>query len=199
MPSILESPEERKKLSNYVGLREEVHDSFAGSSTLQPGTDEENQTRGSRSYLTKNHSPPVLGNPNRLAVPATVGSRIALLRKSSSKSRAKVTESLSVPLNKMSLKLYGSKKAVQEEQERVKQAGAWIIHPYSNFRLLWDSLTLILLLINITLIPVAIAFWKVDHPTWLPFKVNFYETTSKIVRFKKNFFIIFLMPSKSKA
>ena len=82
-----------------------------------------------------------------------------------------VTESLSVPLNKMSLKLYGSKKAVEEEKQRLERAGNWIIHPYSNFRLLWDCMTLLLLLVNITLIPVAITFWKVDQPNWLPFKV----------------------------
>ena len=83
-----------------------------------------------------------------------------------------VSDSIGVPLNKMSLKLYGSKKAVQEEQARLEKAGTWIIHPYSNFRLIWDTLTLLLLLVNITLIPVAIAYWKLDQPGWLPFKVN---------------------------
>ena len=97
--------------------------------------------------------------------------RIPGARKSTLKTRGVVTDSLSVPLNKMSLKLYGSKKAVQEEQQRLEQAGSWIIHPYSNFRLLWDCSTLVLLLVNITLIPVAITFWKVDQPGWLPFKV----------------------------
>ncbi|XP_076801054.1 potassium/sodium hyperpolarization-activated cyclic nucleotide-gated channel 2-like isoform X1 [Clavelina lepadiformis] len=84
--------------------------------------------------------------------------------------RGGVTGSMSIPINKMSLKLYGSEKAVIEEQERLKQAGKWIIHPYSNFRLIWDSTTLILLLINIILIPVAISFWKDDETAWLPFK-----------------------------
>ena len=87
--------------------------------------------------------------------------------------RGGVTGSMSIPINKMSLKLYGSEKAVIEEQERLKQAGKWIIHPYSNFRLIWDSTTLILLLINIILIPVAISFWKDDETAWLPFKVSF--------------------------
>eukprot|EP00061_Rhincodon_typus_P018381 g47533.t1 len=38
-------------------------------------------------------------------------------------------------VNKFSLRMFGSQKAVEREQERVKSAGAWIIHPYSDFRL----------------------------------------------------------------
>lgn len=37
-------------------------------------------------------------------------------------------------VNKFSLRVLGSHKAVELEQERVKSAGAWIIHPYSDFR-----------------------------------------------------------------
>lgn len=37
-------------------------------------------------------------------------------------------------VNKFSLRVFGSHKAVEIEQERVKSAGAWIIHPYSDFR-----------------------------------------------------------------
>ncbi|KAL8177889.1 UNVERIFIED_CONTAM: hypothetical protein K2H54_022949 [Gekko kuhli] len=37
-------------------------------------------------------------------------------------------------VNKFSLRMFGSQKAVEREQERVKSAGAWIIHPYSDFR-----------------------------------------------------------------
>ncbi|CAG07730.1 unnamed protein product, partial [Tetraodon nigroviridis] len=39
-------------------------------------------------------------------------------------------------VNKFSLRMYGSQKAVEREQERVKSAGNWIIHPYSDFSLL---------------------------------------------------------------
>jgi len=85
--------------------------------------------------------------------------------------RKGVSRSMSIPINKMSIKIYGSEKAVVEEQKRLKKAGRFIIHPYSNFRLIWDTLTLILLLTNIILIPFAIAFWKEDNPAWLPFKV----------------------------
>lgn len=37
-------------------------------------------------------------------------------------------------VNKFSLRLFGSHKAVALEQERLKSAGVWIIHPYSDFR-----------------------------------------------------------------
>lgn len=37
-------------------------------------------------------------------------------------------------VNKFSLRMFGSQKAVEREQERVKSAGAWVIHPYSDFR-----------------------------------------------------------------
>ncbi|KAF3691992.1 Potassium/sodium hyperpolarization-activated cyclic nucleotide-gated channel 4 [Channa argus] len=37
-------------------------------------------------------------------------------------------------VNKFSLRMFGSHKAVAMEQERLKSAGAWIIHPYSDFR-----------------------------------------------------------------
>lgn len=37
-------------------------------------------------------------------------------------------------VNKFSLRMFGSQKAVEKEQQRVKSAGNWIIHPYSDFR-----------------------------------------------------------------
>ncbi|TFJ95058.1 Potassium/sodium hyperpolarization-activated cyclic nucleotide-gated channel 4 [Platysternon megacephalum] len=37
-------------------------------------------------------------------------------------------------VNKFSLRMFGSHKAVELEQQRVKSAGSWIIHPYSDFR-----------------------------------------------------------------
>lgn len=37
-------------------------------------------------------------------------------------------------VNKFSLRMFGSQKAVEREQDRVKSAGFWIIHPYSDFR-----------------------------------------------------------------
>lgn len=37
-------------------------------------------------------------------------------------------------VNKFSLRMFGSHKAVEIEQQRVKSVGYWIIHPYSDFR-----------------------------------------------------------------
>lgn len=39
-------------------------------------------------------------------------------------------------VNKFSLRMLGSERAVEHERERVKSAGFWIIHPYSDFRYL---------------------------------------------------------------
>ena len=36
--------------------------------------------------------------------------------------------------SRLARKLYGSKKAVIEEQDRQRKAGHWVIHPLSNFR-----------------------------------------------------------------
>lgn len=44
------------------------------------------------------------------------------------------TSLLQPGVNKFSLRMFGSQKAVEKEQERVKTAGFWIIHPYSDFR-----------------------------------------------------------------
>ncbi|XP_019618945.1 PREDICTED: potassium/sodium hyperpolarization-activated cyclic nucleotide-gated channel 2-like [Branchiostoma belcheri] len=35
---------------------------------------------------------------------------------------------------RLSLKLFGSKKALEKERERLLESGVWIIHPYSHFR-----------------------------------------------------------------
>lgn len=37
-------------------------------------------------------------------------------------------------VNKFSLRMFGSAKGVEAEQERVKSFNVWIIHPYSDFR-----------------------------------------------------------------
>nr|XP_039248540.1 potassium/sodium hyperpolarization-activated cyclic nucleotide-gated channel 2-like isoform X1 [Styela clava] len=62
-----------------------------------------------------------------------------------------------VPITKWSRKLYGSDKAVMHEHERLMKAG-FVIHPFSNFRLTWDVLSAILILANIVIIPMDIAF-----------------------------------------
>lgn len=61
-------------------------------------------------------------------------------------------------VNSRSVRKYGSVKAILLENERMSQTGIWIIHPYSSFRLIWDMFTLILLLLNMLVIPIFMAF-----------------------------------------
>ncbi|XP_076863466.1 potassium/sodium hyperpolarization-activated cyclic nucleotide-gated channel 4 [Brachyhypopomus gauderio] len=75
-------------------------------------------------------------------------------------------------VNKFSLRMFGSEKAVEQEQERVKSAGFWIIHPYSDFRFYWDLIMLLLMVGNLIIIPVGITFFKDEHtPAWIVFNV----------------------------
>uniref|UniRef100_A0A8C9QTY3 Potassium/sodium hyperpolarization-activated cyclic nucleotide-gated channel 1-like n=1 Tax=Scleropages formosus TaxID=113540 RepID=A0A8C9QTY3_SCLFO len=75
-------------------------------------------------------------------------------------------------VNKFSLRMFGSQKAVEKEQERVQTAGYWIIHPYSDFRFYWDLIMLIMMMGNLIIIPVGITFFtEQTSTTWLVFNV----------------------------
>ncbi|XP_013860170.1 potassium/sodium hyperpolarization-activated cyclic nucleotide-gated channel 2 [Austrofundulus limnaeus] len=75
-------------------------------------------------------------------------------------------------VNKFSLRMFGSHKAVALEQERLKSAGAWIIHPYSDFRFYWDLLMLLLMMGNLIVLPVGITFFRDENtPSWIIFNV----------------------------
>ncbi|XP_059403504.1 potassium/sodium hyperpolarization-activated cyclic nucleotide-gated channel 3-like [Carassius carassius] len=75
-------------------------------------------------------------------------------------------------VNKFSLRMLGSHKAVALEQERLRSAGAWIIHPYSDFRFCWDLLMLLLMVGNLIVLPVGITFFKDENtPPWIMFNV----------------------------
>ncbi|KAM6910616.1 uncharacterized protein FYW49_012559 [Xenentodon cancila] len=75
-------------------------------------------------------------------------------------------------VNKFSLRMFGSHKAVALEQERLKSAGAWIIHPYSDFRFYWDLLMLLLMMGNLIILPVGITFFRDENtPSWIIFNV----------------------------
>ncbi|XP_030605834.1 potassium/sodium hyperpolarization-activated cyclic nucleotide-gated channel 1 [Archocentrus centrarchus] len=75
-------------------------------------------------------------------------------------------------VNKFSLRMFGSHKAVEQEQERLKSAGAWIIHPYSDFRFYWDLLMLLLMMGNLIILPVGITFFRDENtPSWIIFNV----------------------------
>ncbi|XP_049440326.1 potassium/sodium hyperpolarization-activated cyclic nucleotide-gated channel 2-like isoform X1 [Epinephelus fuscoguttatus] len=75
-------------------------------------------------------------------------------------------------VNKFSLRMFGSHKAVAMEQERLKSAGSWIIHPYSDFRFYWDLLMLMLMMGNLIILPVGITFFRDENtPSWIIFNV----------------------------
>uniref|UniRef100_A0A3B4XM79 Potassium/sodium hyperpolarization-activated cyclic nucleotide-gated channel 2-like n=1 Tax=Seriola lalandi dorsalis TaxID=1841481 RepID=A0A3B4XM79_SERLL len=75
-------------------------------------------------------------------------------------------------VNKFSLRMFGSHKAVALEQERLKSAGSWIIHPYSDFRFYWDLLMLLLMMGNLIILPVGITFFRDENtPSWIIFNV----------------------------
>ncbi|KAJ8354866.1 hypothetical protein SKAU_G00224330 [Synaphobranchus kaupii] len=75
-------------------------------------------------------------------------------------------------VNKFSLRMFGSHKAVALEQERLKSAGVWIIHPYSDFRFYWDLLMLLLMMGNLIILPVGITFFENENTLpWIIFNV----------------------------
>ncbi|XP_034552999.1 potassium/sodium hyperpolarization-activated cyclic nucleotide-gated channel 2-like [Notolabrus celidotus] len=75
-------------------------------------------------------------------------------------------------VNKFSLRMFGSHKAVALEQERLKSAGSWIIHPYSDFRFYWDLLMLMLMMGNLIILPVGITFFRDENTaSWIIFNV----------------------------
>lgn len=61
-------------------------------------------------------------------------------------------------VNERLVNKFGSVKAIITENERMEKAGLFVIHPYSNFRFVWDLLTLVMLFSNILCIPVFMAF-----------------------------------------
>ncbi|XP_078697615.1 potassium/sodium hyperpolarization-activated cyclic nucleotide-gated channel 2-like isoform X2 [Branchiostoma floridae x Branchiostoma belcheri] len=69
---------------------------------------------------------------------------------------------------RLSLKLFGSKKALEKERERLLESGVWIIHPYSHFRFVWDFIMLLLLTANLVILPIIISFFNAEMQTrWI--------------------------------
>ena len=77
---------------------------------------------------------------------------------------------------------FGSIKAVQRENERMERAGLFVIHPYSNFRFSWDMATLVMLLLNVILIPMFMAFPVWEFQTDKPVEEQPYARTAMIIR-----------------
>lgn len=72
------------------------------------------------------------GSPD--AVPALDGEEFYSFSNQSTFMQRQLGAMLQPGVNKFSLRMFGSHKAVALEQERLKSAGVWIIHPYSDFR-----------------------------------------------------------------
>ncbi|XP_057302359.1 potassium/sodium hyperpolarization-activated cyclic nucleotide-gated channel 1-like [Hydractinia symbiolongicarpus] len=67
------------------------------------------------------------------------------------------------------VKIFGGRRAVQEEQIRSRNAG-WIIHPYSNMRYYWDLVIMLFLLTNLVVLPLNIAFFTTENlSSWVAF------------------------------
>ena len=92
------------------------------SSSLH-GPTQTQQPRNSVTFQKPEDGPPIV--PAEDAEPR--GSQASFMQR-------QFSSMLQPGVNKFSLRMYGSQKAVEREQERVKSAGNWIIHPYSDFR-----------------------------------------------------------------
>ena len=93
--------------------------------------------------------------------------------------------------SRLSLKMFGTKRRIIEEQERQESCTHWVIHPCSKFRYLsviilsfitvivypciiytcrivWDIIMLLILAVNVTLLPVTVAFFDNSiNPGWI--------------------------------
>lgn len=72
---------------------------------------------------------------------------------------------LSPSLAQNNIKLLGSKRAVEEEIAKLFDAN-FVIHPLSKFRLYWDLVIMGMLIVNLFVLPLDIAFFT-DTDTWL--------------------------------
>ncbi|XP_061833865.1 potassium/sodium hyperpolarization-activated cyclic nucleotide-gated channel 2-like isoform X1 [Nerophis lumbriciformis] len=130
------------------------------------------EKKDSRVSFSKGHTP---GQRSRSSK-AEDGSQIVADDGDSSRNQTymqrQFTAMLQPGVNKFSLRMFGSQKAVEKEQERVKSAGNWIIHPYSDFRFYWDFSMLMFMVGNLIIIPVGITFFKEETTTpWIIFNV----------------------------
>ncbi|CAJ1072056.1 potassium/sodium hyperpolarization-activated cyclic nucleotide-gated channel 2-like [Xyrichtys novacula] len=133
----------------------------ASSSLHGPAQTQTQQPRNSVTFQKPEDGPPIV--PAEDAEPQ--GSQASFMQR-------QFSSMLQPGVNKFSLRMYGSQKAVEREQERVKSAGNWIIHPYSDFRFYWDFTMLLFMVGNLIIIPVGITFFKDETTTpWIIFNV----------------------------
>ncbi|XP_078503040.1 potassium/sodium hyperpolarization-activated cyclic nucleotide-gated channel 1-like isoform X3 [Lissotriton helveticus] len=62
-------------------------------------------------------------------------------------------------VGKATLALYRSRRAIFRERWRIKEAGKFLIHPYSSFRSYWLLATSILTVFNVLITPFGVAFF----------------------------------------
>ncbi|KAM9789581.1 potassium/sodium hyperpolarization-activated cyclic nucleotide-gated channel 2 [Neosynchiropus ocellatus] len=130
------------------------------SSSLH-GPTQTQQPRNSVTFQKPEDGPPIVAAEDA----ETRGSQASFMQR-------QFSSMLQPGVNKFSLRMYGSQKAVEREQERVKSAGNWIIHPYSDFRFYWDFTMLLFMVGNLIIIPVGITFFKDETTTpWIIFNV----------------------------
>ena len=65
----------------------------------------------------------------------------------------------------------------------MERAGLFVIHPYSNFRFVWDMTTLVMLLLNVILIPIFMAFPTFEFTENHPNELRNHAYTAMIIRF----------------
>ncbi|CAG0925042.1 unnamed protein product [Notodromas monacha] len=66
-------------------------------------------------------------------------------------------------------KLFGGNEGLVSERMRYKATGYFIIHPYSPFRLVWDTWMVLVLLATLLVVPVQVSFTHVGfHKDWMP-------------------------------
>ncbi|VVC43365.1 Hypothetical protein CINCED_3A007854 [Cinara cedri] len=98
--------------------------------------------------------------------------------------------------NRLSMKIFGSEKAVLKERLRQRSLGVWVIHPCSKFRFYWDLCMLLLLVANLIILPVGISFFNDDFDTrWIIF--NCLSDTIFLVDIIVNFRTGVLQPDNS--
>jgi hypothetical protein len=108
--------------------------------TVQPTVNEADSSSGSESDESENHQSDDKNRNERKSL------------------RQSLASAVGVDVSNRLVNKFGSVKAVINENERMERAGLFVIHPYSNFRFAWDMLTLVMLLLNIILIPIFMAF-----------------------------------------
>ncbi|XP_066551942.1 potassium/sodium hyperpolarization-activated cyclic nucleotide-gated channel 2 [Amia ocellicauda] len=152
-PGVSEKKDSRVSFSNAPSRK-------ASSSVFGQGPSQSQQPRSSVQFVKSEDGTQIVSEDGEQG-----GSQASFLQR-------QFSSMLQPGVNKFSLRMFGSQKAVEKEQERVKSAGNWIIHPYSDFRFYWDFTMLLFMVGNLIIIPVGITFFKDETTTpWIIFNV----------------------------